>query len=307
MPARALWKAQVQLDKVSLPVRMYSAVQDRNVHFNLLHAKDHQRVHERMRRVSDGEIVEMKDTRTGYALETGELVLLEPKERSALAPKASRDIRVLHCAPRSALPMAAFARPYYLGPDGDEDELYFALADALGDRLAICEWVLRNKHHHGALTAKDGYLMLIELHSADEWIDVSELELPGGPDLEERELALAEQLIRGLDAPFEHDTFHDDYRERVHDLIERKARGEKAPRARESREPERSTSLLSALSASVKGLQKAGAREEGAAGAGTSRARAAKGERAHKRHSAARPRRAKNPQPRRQTRGQKGA
>ena len=300
MTARALWKAQLQLDKVNLPVRLYSAVQDRNIHFNMLHAKDHQRVHERMRRASDGEIVDSKSTRSGYALETGELVLLEPKERADLAPKPSREIRVLHCAPRSSLPMAAFSRPYYLGPDGRDEigELYFALADALGDRLAICEWVLRGKHHYGALTTKDGYLMLIELHSADEWLDFAELELPSGPNLEARELALAEQLIHGLDAPFEHDSFHDEYRERVRELIERKARGEKAPRARAPREPERQSSLLSALSASVKGLAKTSAND--APGTRTRR-RKNTPDHPRKRHSAARPRRAQAPQPRRRS------
>lgn len=257
MGARALWKAQLQLEALKVPVKLYSAVQDRNIHFHLLHASDHERVHERMRRTSDGAVVELRDTRTGYALETGERVLLEPKERASLAPTAARDIRVLHCTPRSALPMAAFSRPYWLGPDGDAaDTSYFALAQALGDRLAICEWVLRGKHHFGALSAREGYLMLIELHSADEWLDASELSLPGGPALDARELSLAEQLIHGLDAAFDHATFHDEYRERVHELIERKARGEKAPRAREPRAPARAGSLLSALSASVRGLEK---------------------------------------------------
>ena len=71
--------------------------------------------------------------------------------------------------------MAAFSRPYWLGPDGGDAvaESYFALADALGDRMAVCEWVLRGKHHFGAITEQDGYLMLVELHSADEWLDTA--------------------------------------------------------------------------------------------------------------------------------------
>lgn len=256
MAARALWKAQIQLNKISLPVRLYSALEDKNVHFHLLHAKGHQRIHERMRKVSDGEVVDSHDTRTGYALETGELVLLEPDERASLAPKPSRDIRVLHCVPRSALPMAAFARPYWLGPDGGDDvtEQYFALAQALGERLAVCEWVLRGKHHFGAVSEHDGYLTLVELHSADEWLDVSALELPSTGHFEARELALAEQLIQGLDAPFDHASFHDEYRESVQELIAQKARGKKVPRARPPKAAAPTSSLLEALSSSVKSL-----------------------------------------------------
>jgi len=300
MAARALWKAQLQLEKVSLPVRLYSAAQDRNVHFHMLHAEDHQRIQERMRRASDGEVVDSHGARTGYATDTGEIVLLEPKERTALAPKPSRDIRVLHCAPRTVLPMAAFARPYWLGPDGKGEtiERYFALADALGDRLAICEWVLRGKHHHGALTARDGYLMLVELHSADEWSDVDALELPSAGQFDARELALAEQLIHGLEAAFDHASFHDEYRERVHELIELKARGKSVPRAAAPKAAPRTKSLLEALSSSVKGLARAPAADSGKKPAAKS---------ASKRQTAKRPRRAKPAQPRRRSREQQHA
>ncbi|MET0389052.1 MAG: Ku protein [Polyangiales bacterium] len=257
MAARALWKAVLKIGRTPIPVRLYSAVQDRDTHFHMLHGKDQERVHERMRRADNNEIVEHADARSGYVLDSGETVLLAKDEIKKLAPEPSRDIALVHCAHRDDIPMAAFARPYWLGPDGDS-AAYFALAEALTklDRVAVSEWVLRGKHHYGALSARDGYLMLVELRSADQWLDSKGLQTPDGPAESSREVAMAEQLIEGLDGTFDHASFHDSYREEVQKLVEAKAKGRKLPKQRAPRKaPERS--LGDALTASLAALKKA--------------------------------------------------
>ena len=240
-----------------VPVRMYSAAQDHTIHFHLLHAKDHVRVHERMRRADDERVVEHSEARTGYVLESGDLVLPERAELAKLAPKPSRSIELLQCVDPSALPLAAFARPYWLGPDGDK-KAYFALAQALAEReqLAIVEWVSRGKHHFGALSEYQGRLMLVELRSSDQWLALDQLDAPEGRGLDERELQLAEQLITGLEQPFDLSAFHDEHRERVQALLDTKARGGKVKKARAPRRTETSGSLSSALSASLRALKK---------------------------------------------------
>jgi len=256
MAARALWKASVSLGSMHVPVRMYSAARDRTIHFHLLHGKDHVRVHERMRRADDSGVVEHRDARTGYVL-SGDLVLPERAELAKLAPKPSRSIDVFACVDAAALPLAAFLRPYWLGPDGDT-RAYFALAKALAERkqLAISEWVSRGKHHFGALSVYQGRLMLVELRSADQWLALDQLDAPAGGELDARELQLAEQLIAGLEQPFDHAAFHDEHRERVEQLIETKARGGKVPKRRAPRRAEGTTSLGSALTASLRALNK---------------------------------------------------
>jgi len=263
MAARALWKAVVKLGKLSVPVRMYSAVQDRDTHFHLVHVADKVRVHERLRRADDGELVEREQTHSGYTLETGEMVLLDRDELRSLAPKPSRDISVLHSVPMGRLPLSAYLRPYWLGPDGDEDA-YFALAQALeaAGRAAISEWVMRGKHHYGALCARDGFLMLIELSSADQWLDVRGLKPSEGTKLEAREKQMAEQLIAGLAGAFEHERFHDAYREQVAALVEAKARGRKLPGARAPARRPKERSLQDALDASLRALKKSGSHDK---------------------------------------------
>jgi DNA end-binding protein Ku len=122
MAARALWKAVVRMGSTSVGVRLYSAVQDRTAHFHLLHAKDRVQVHERFRRVDDGGLVDPAQALSGYVLEDGDVVMLDKKEKSSLAPKPSRDIDVIHAVELADLPLSAFSRPYWLGPDGEREE-----------------------------------------------------------------------------------------------------------------------------------------------------------------------------------------
>jgi len=262
MAARALWKAVVRVGSASVGVRLYSAVHDRTARFHLLHAKDRVQVHERFRRVDDGSLVEPAEAFSGYVLEDGGVVLLDKKEKSALAPKPSRDIDVIHSVGLSELPLSSFNRPYWLGPDGDNDA-YFALAAALeqAERMVIVEWVMRNKHHYGALCARDGRLMLVELRSADQWLDVKGLPAPSAAT-NSREVALAEQLITALDGEFDHAAFHDSYREGVQKLIETKARGGRVAKAKPERKRPAPSSLSAALSASLRTMNKHSAKEK---------------------------------------------
>jgi DNA end-binding protein Ku len=260
MAPRALWKAQLRVQDLSVPVRLYTAVRDQHVHFHLLHAKDHARVHERMINPTTEQVLESDDTRWGYTLDDGEVAVLTGAERKSLAPKPNRDITIERCVPWDALPLAAYGRPYWLGPDGDQAG-YAALVASLAasKQLAIAQWVMRGKHHFGALSTREGRLMLNDLRSADEWLDLSALELPEGRALDKRELAMAEQLLMALDGPFDHAAFHDEYRERVQALIDAKARGAKPARRRASQAKPATTGLTSALAASLRGLKRGSA------------------------------------------------
>jgi DNA end-binding protein Ku len=260
MAARALWKAVLRLEGISVPIRMYSALHDRDIHFHLLHASDGVRVRERFVTPDTKHALDSEHRRAGYALESGDWVILDAEERDALAPAASRDIAVIWCGPNDALPLSAYARPYWLGPDGDT-ATYFALAQSLerSEQQALVEWVMRGRHHFGALQGRSGHLLLIDLRSADEWVDPASFELPEGRPLDKREHGMAEQLINALAGEFDYPSFHDEYRARVQALIEDKAKGVHAPRRR-TKQPERAatTSLASALSASLRSVQRAG-------------------------------------------------
>src|SRR5690606_16183198 len=128
--ARAIWKGVLRLEDVEVPVKLYSAVEDKRVSFRLLHREDGVPVKQVMVNPDTGKVVEYEDIQRGYVTPEGRIVRLDPSELDELEPEPSRDIEVLRFVPPDAIEHRWFERPYYLGPDGDADA-YFALAAAL--------------------------------------------------------------------------------------------------------------------------------------------------------------------------------
>ena len=247
-----MWKAALFIGRESLPVKLYSAVEDRGVHFRLLHRKDHLPVEQRMVDPQSGEEVETKDIVRGIEIDRGLFVMLTDEELKKFAPKASRGIEVMRFVPRSAIDPSYYYRPYFLGPDGAQRD-YFALAQALGteDRVGIVRWVMRNKRYVGALLAHDSHLALVAMHLADEVIPADQLTRPGGPAPKPEEKKLAEQLVSALDAEFDPNLLRDEYRERVMALVQAKARGKKL-KMPDEKLPRQVSDLTAALKRSVR-------------------------------------------------------
>jgi DNA end-binding protein Ku len=269
--ARAMWKAVLSFGGVELPVKLYAAVEERKVHFNLLSPSTGERVRQRMVDPDSGEEVPGGEVRKGLELEPGRFVVLEDEELEELRPEPSRTIEVTRFVDRSEIDHRWYERPYYVGPDDGaavEDD-YFALAAALAKRgeEGVARWVMRNKAYAGSLHERDGYLMLVTLRSADEVIPASELEPPGGPALEKREREMAEQLVAAYEDEFEPGEFRDEYRHKLEQLIDAKAEG--APiKLRKLRPKKPPKSLAGALEKSLAEARKQPRRDAGGKGGG---------------------------------------
>lgn len=250
--ARAMWKGVLQIGGEEVPVKLYAAVQDRDVHFRMLQRRTQAPVAQRMVDPEEQEPVETEEIQKGYETEPGVFVLVDEAELAALEPEPSRDVEIERFVPRAAVPHAYFDRPYYLGPDGDE-EAYFALAKALAkqDRVGIASWVMRKKEYAGALLAHGDHLMLLTLRHAGEVVDAKALPRPGGRKPEAREIAMARQLVSALEAEFDLAAFHDEYRKRVEELVRTKAEGGTIEVKKFERKPSKE-SLGDLLKASVK-------------------------------------------------------
>lgn len=253
MAARAMWKAVLRFAEVQVPVKLYAAVQDRTVHFRLLHEKDHAPVRQAMVNPETDEVVPYEHTRRAFVTEEKDLVVLREDELAAIEPEPSREIRVTQFLPPEVIDHRWYLRPYYLGPDDGAGGAYSALAEALGraGREGLARWTMRKKEYVGALRLHDGYPMLIALRHAEELVPLDEIEAPPGPKLDARELDMARRLIDMLAADFDPEAYHDEYRARVEELIETKARGGRVT-ARRAKPPRPSEDLAGALEASLK-------------------------------------------------------
>jgi DNA end-binding protein Ku len=226
MAARAIWKGHLVLGKQEVAVKMYSAVEDQAVHFHLLHEKDLTPVEQRIVRKDNGREVPKEAQRKAFPLDGQRAVILEPDELDGLEPESDRAIHLLRFVPRDALSDQWFDRPYYLGPD-DDGAAYFALAQALGDksRLGIARWVMRDKRYVGALSVADGYLRMTTLRRAEQVIAVPAVRPDKARTPSEAEMKLADQLVDSITGAFEPAEWHNEYRQRLHELIDAKAKG----------------------------------------------------------------------------------
>jgi len=224
--ARSMWKASLCFAGEDVPVKLYAAVEDRAVHFRLLHASDHVPVRQRMVDPRSGDEVPAEAVRRGVELEPGMFVLLSPSELSSMEPEPSRSIEVLRFVPAHAIDVGWYRRPYFLGPDGRAED-YFALTRALekSGRLGIARWSMRRKRYYGVLAPHGEHLSLVSLSSVDEVVPISQLSKPDGTALNKGERRLAEQLVSTLDAAFEPAELRDEHRERLQQLISAKAQG----------------------------------------------------------------------------------
>jgi DNA end-binding protein Ku len=255
-----MWKGVIRIGDAAVPVKLYASVQDRSVHFDLLHAKDQTPVKQRMVNPKSGREVPYQEIRRGYELARGTFVLLEKSELEDLEPEESRDVEVTRVLPAAAIPDQLYDRPYLLGPDAGGAGPYAALAQALDGKVAVARWVMRSKEYEGALRSEGHYLVLITLRHADAVITADQLTPPAGRKLEQKEVALAEQLVSALEADFDPTRYHDEYRERVLKLIEAKAKGARPKLQLVPKRKPAKASLEGALRASLSRAQREGGR-----------------------------------------------
>jgi DNA end-binding protein Ku len=266
--ARAIWSGAISFGLVNIPVKLFSAVSRKTVRFHQLDSKSGQRI--RQQRVGpDGEEVKYEDIVKGYEISPERYVTIEPGELEALEPQKTRTIDIEAFVDLDQIDPIFYDHPYYLAPDKGAEKAYQLLVDAMEDagKVAIARVVIRSKESLVALRPRDGALAMETMLFADEVIppdSLDELTVDGGKT-SERELEMAKQLIESLSADFEPDQYRDEYRERVLELIERKAAGETITIEAPEEEPRKVPDLMAALEASIaaaKGPSESGAKKK---------------------------------------------
>jgi DNA end-binding protein Ku len=223
-----MWKGVIAAGSAEVPVKLYSAVEDRSIHFRLLHEKDLVPVKQHMVHPVTDEVVEPAEMLRGHEVEPGVFVLLDEDELKEAQPEDSRRIEALRFVPDGAIDGRWYDRPYYLGADGDAAG-YAALRDALAakKRVGLMRWTMRKREYVGVLRIHQDRLMLSTLRHAGEVVEAGDLPAPSGRKLSPAEVRMAETLVESLSGHFDPAEFRDEYRDRVLEMVAKKAKGEK--------------------------------------------------------------------------------
>jgi DNA end-binding protein Ku len=254
---RAIWTGAISFGLVTIPVKLYTAVQSKTVRFNQLDGDDGSRVQMKRVNAQTGEEVPYERIVKGYELSPDRYVVIDPDELEALDPKKTKTIDIEGFVDIEDIDPIYFDHPYYLVPGPGGAKPYRLLVDAMKEtgKAAIAKVVIRSKEQLVVLRPIGDVLGMTTMNFHDEVVDAKGLdEVPAADDIKttDRELAIARQLVDSLSEPFEPERYHDTYREQVLDLIERKAAGEEIavqPAREESDAPV--PDLMSALKASL--------------------------------------------------------
>lgn len=257
MARRSLWNGTVSIGPVHVPVKLYSATEDKAVRFRQVHLPDGGKVELRRFCTVEDEEVAYEEVVKGYEIAEGEYVVLEGTEVKAAAGARTKVIEVEHFVPGADLDPDLYDKPYVLGAGKDGGDAYRVLVAALEKtgRVAIGRFTFHDRERLVAIGVRDGLLALHQLRFADEVVRPGEVELddpkkaPG-----DREIEMASKLVESLHRSFDPGEWQDTHREKVMALVRAKAKGEavELPEAPEREEPD---DLLAALEASLAGAR----------------------------------------------------
>jgi DNA end-binding protein Ku len=250
--ARSIWSGAIAFGLVNVPVQLYTAISPKEIKFHLLHEKDGGRIH--LQRVCsiDEEVVPWNEIAKGYEVSRGRHVLVSPEELDAIDPKATHTIDIDAFVDIGDIDPIYYEATYHVVPEEGAGRAYALLLEAMEKqgKVAVATMVLRTKQHLCSLRPMGKGLVLSTMQYADEIVPRADVATPVSAKPTEKELKLAEQLIGSLSAKFEPEKYGDEYRERVLDLVEKKAKGEIIETPGPEREPE-VIDLADALSRSL--------------------------------------------------------
>jgi DNA end-binding protein Ku len=253
--ARPIWSGTISFGLVSVPVRMFSATESKELRFHFLDKRDLQPIgYEKVRR-DTGKPVDPDDIVRGFEVEKGQYVTLEEEDLDRLDIELTKTIDILDFVDLDEIDPIYFRKAYYLTPQEGAEKPYRLLVRALEDtgKVGIAKVVIRNKQHLAALRSWNGTLVLETMYYADEVRQPEKVD--GKARLQKPEVDMAKSLVENLSEPFKPDKYDDTYRKELLDLLRAKAKGKPLPEPEAAEEGE-VVDLLAALRESVERTKK---------------------------------------------------
>lgn len=236
---RAIWSGAISFGLVNIPVKLYSASQERGLNFDMLHKKDLSPIrYVRVCRL-DGREVPYEDIVKGYEYQPGDYIVLADEDFKNANLRKTKTIDIEEFVDMDDINPIYYVKPYYLEPDKGAEKPYAVLREALikSGKTAIAKFVLRNREHLAALNVEDDILILNQLRFDSEVRQPEDIKVPDQKLARGKEVDMAITLIDQLSADFNPEEFKDEYTDELKKIIAARAKGKKpkakgkAPRA----------------------------------------------------------------------------
>ncbi|HWH94271.1 MAG TPA: Ku protein [Baekduia sp.] len=250
---RSIWNGTVAFGAVAVPIKLYSAVAPKTVHFHEVHLDDGARIEHRTFCSKEDEEVPREEIVKGFEVRSGRYVVVDKEEIDAAGGSRSRIIDVDRFVPLRAIDPVFFDKSYFVGPQDDGVDAYKLLQAALehSERAALARFTFHNREYLAALRAYENIIALHTMRFSDELVPPKDLDVPrAGRKPERREVQMAQKLIESLHEPFRPGRLHDEHREAILAAIKAKAKGKDIKKSEEP-DTEPPDDLMAALEASL--------------------------------------------------------
>jgi DNA end-binding protein Ku len=256
---RPIWNGMLSFGLVNIPIGLYPATDDHDLHLHLLHEKDHGRVKNQRVCSVDGQPLDPSEIVKAYEYEKGKYVELTDEDLNKVKIEASDRIVIDDFVDASEISPTFFEKPYFLLPGKKSDAPYALLREALAKsgKVGIARIVIRTRERLAAVRVDGNLLMLDTMHFADE---LREVEAPASSQaVGKREMDMATMLIDAMTTKFDASKYHDTYRNAVMEMIDEKVQGREVVHEEAHAQPTDILDLMSFLKKSIEQTEKGAA------------------------------------------------
>lgn len=255
---RSIWTGSISFALINIPVRLYSATDERALSFDMLHKTDLSPI--RFARIcqADGKEIPYEDIVKGYEYEKGSYVVVDEKDFKNANPEKTSSIEILQFADAAAIDPIYYEKPYYLEPNKGGSKAYALLYRTLEEshKVAVVKYVFRNKEHIGVLLPYKKAIILNQMRFASEIRKMDSLDLPKEEKISTKEIDIALKLVDQLSEKFHAEKYRDEFTQDLLHVIEQKVKGhaprKKGPAPKKSSKIVDITSLLEQSLSEVK-------------------------------------------------------
>ena len=255
---RSIWKGAISFGLVTIPVKLYSATEEKDIAFRQVHSADGGRIKYRRVCELDGEEVPYAEIAKGYELADGRMVILEKEDFDALPLATTKAVEVVQFVAEEDVDPTYFNKTYFLQADGPGTKPYVLLRDALvkTGQCALVKVALRSREALAMVRPRDGLLVMHTMLWPDELRDGQFAAPPETVSVSDAEVTMAQSFIEALSGDFEPGEYTDAYREALEEVVQSKAAGVPVPEQSEAPQEAEVVDLVAALRASVEAAKK---------------------------------------------------
>lgn len=256
---RAIWKGTISFGLVSIPISLFTATRREEIKFRLLRGTDLSPVNYKRVAEADGKEVPWDKIVKGYEYEKGKFVVIKDEDFARVDVEATQTVDIINFVKLEEINPLLFSKPYYMQVEKGGDKAYALLRDSLtaSRKVGIAKVVIKERQHLAAIRAQQSGLMLELMRFPDEVIEAGDFKAPQTRTASKAEMDMASKLIESMSTKWEPDNYHDDYKEGLEKLIEKKVAsgGDVLPAPRRAKKATSAVDLVSVLQQSIRQTQ----------------------------------------------------